>query len=181
MSRTYQWFVNVRGLTKPEAQAAEAALDVCSGLELEVTEWRRVAGEVTEWTVQGAGVWSIGGGQSEEAEARELRQQVWRAVGRFVDVAIGAIYIEEPDAWHRGTEEECREYLDGLPRCERCGAILAEACEDDGLCERCDLERPHYDSPWCEVCHAWIDTDDPDASLCPACAIDAAQSRLEER
>jgi len=178
MSRTYKWFFSCYGLKKSEAEVVRDEVeDFRSYLSVNLVEWRKVGGEIVEYALQGEGEWNIGGGQSEEDEARRIRHAAWRAAGRFVDVAVGAIFVEDPDEWHRGTEAEFKEFYDDLDKCERCGKP-----SDDPLCEACNDEGMDADaSTWCQSCKVWFDAKDPDDRLCPACQIDAAEHRMEER
>lgn len=182
MSRRYLTQVMISNFTPDDPERVEEAiLEAGYNLDFDWCRWTDSTTGAKRVSLFAQGENTLCGGFSEEDASREIRFAVWRVVQRFVDVQVGWIYIESPEHWHTGTENEAQAYLDELPRCERCGAILQPDEEDDGLCERCNLERPHADCSWCEKCLGWLDTDDPDDNICPACAIDAAEHKLGDR
>ena len=172
MSREFLWFVTVEGALPTDRAAIRDALEERRPeLGCNFREWRGVL------SCRAEGRWSIGVGMGVPAQAAEIRARVWREVGRFVDVQVGAIYVEEPAEWLGGTEAEFASFWAGLPRCARCGAICAEGEE---LCDACERAQPDGAS-WCRGCQAWIDGDDPDARYCASCRADAAEREREGR
>jgi hypothetical protein len=114
MSRRYLTFLSI-DLSKQDTLPSrnkqrdiEEAVDA-AGYNFENFDW-------TAWSNGGAscvaqGENTLGGGMREEDASREIHAAIWGALGKFADIDVGWVYIESPDSWHKGTEEECREVL----------------------------------------------------------------------
>jgi len=172
MSREYKWFVRGGEFTAKDTGPVEDALREEFGIDSTFDEYN---GRVDLYAT---GEFSIGGGQSAKEFSSKIRQAVWRACGRLVEVRVGAIYVEEPEDWFHGTKEE---FDVNFVACPRCGKFHPIEDNVHGLCDDCAFEREDVDSRWCSVCKAWLDTDDLDETICAECRSDAAEYKVGER
>lgn len=106
MSRSYEMYVEVKGVNEDKVDAVKEAANalwqwedwyVCSAVE----------GEGNGMSLSASGRSSLVGGQSEEEFARELREAIWKANSAFCAVTVAATYLEElPHNDYQGTEDE---------------------------------------------------------------------------
>jgi hypothetical protein len=179
MSRSYKWYVEIEDMADADRGAVYAALED-TWTELNGVVRRRCTTDRASYSA--VGEWSLGGGRSVTEEARAIREAVWRAVGAYVDVRVGAVCMENP-AWILGTAAEGAAYLATFPACPRCGRPVTADPEDCGaeaeVCARCEDERPVGCDAVCPGCRAWFAREDPDDRGCPECLRDAAEIRQE--
>jgi len=178
MSRNYSTIMRIEGLNEDDKSGdIEDALDTLGyGFDYEFDSYKNRDGEkIISCYAHGDN--TLGGGYSEEAASRDIREAVWKVVGRFVNVSVGWIYLEEPNMYHEGSEDDAKAFLASLPKCERCGKLCDE---NEELCDACDMDRPEAETHWCASCKAWIeDARDPDETHCLDCKIVAAEYACE--
>lgn len=98
MSRRYRMDIMVRteGLRLKECAVVVDAVE---------TLWPIDTWDTTDKTHTGSGECTLGGGQTEEEFAHEMRVAIWQAVNRYVEVVITATYLENlPYTKHEATE-----------------------------------------------------------------------------
>jgi hypothetical protein len=106
MSRYYRWSITISGDITKDAQAAveTVLLDYFE----DWTSYKRKDGTIR---MAAEGEWNIGGGMPEVAMVRELREHIWEATEKYVEVGVGWKYLEDYDGWMDSNEEDYEEWV----------------------------------------------------------------------